>query len=738
MINQFPFIAQYDTMDCGPACIAMLAKYYGKAYSLQYLRDNSFLTKEGVSLLGLSAVCKKIGLESAAFKITIKDLIQKEVYPSILYWDACHFVVLYKIKKDAFQDEFKFYIADPAEGRMKLSMKDFSSRWKGTDTEGVTFFAEPGKDFGKDYHTENNHSITSFLLKYMRNYGSTAFKLFFTLACGSFLTLILPFLAQSLIDEGVSVKKIDLVFLILMAQIMVYLGSMVIDIVRNWLVLFMGASINVSIISDFFMKLMKLPISFFDTKFLGDIYQRIQDHSRIENFLTSQSMTTFFSMINFLIFFYVLLNYRPLILLVYITMTAIAICWMLYYMKKRSYIDYFRFRTNAMNQEIISEMIYGIQDIKLNNLEQIKITKWSKIQWDLFQINMKAMRIDQMQNIGFSCINQLKNIIVTFVAAKAVIEGDMTIGGLVSVSYIIGELNSPINQLIVFFKSMQDANLSVKRLMEVQNAKDEDKLPIEKATNNNKQEYIQGIYVNHLSFQYEGPFSPYVIQNINLIIPKGKTTAIVGASGSGKTTLMKLLLKFYQPSKGEILVDGIKLSSISSSEWRSRIGVVMQDGYIFSDTVENNIVCGQPGETNKKLLNEAIKIANIEEYINTLPKGVNTTIGDIGRSMSGGQKQRILIARAVYKQPDYIFLDEATSALDTKNENSIQKSLEQFFSGRTVVVIAHRLSTIKNADQIVVLNDGKIAEVGNHQILTRQHGIYYELVKNQIEIIRHE
>lgn len=730
MFRKFPFVPQHDTMDCGPACIAMISKYYGKSYGLQYLRENSFLTKDGVSLLGLTSVAEQIGFESFALKLTIDELISKEAYPSVLFWDACHFVVLYKVKKSLLSGGEYFYISDPAEGQLRLSRPQFTKYWLDNEGKGIVFVAKPGDNFKSIPAINRRTSISSFFVRFIRPYRDLVIKLFITIACGSILTLVFPFLSQVLIDEGVSVKSHNIVKLVIIAQVALYIGSVIIEIARNWIVLYMGTFINVSIISRFFKKVLKLPISFFETKFLGDFYQRIQDHSRIEEFLTSQSMTTIFSIITFIVFMYALLNYSLSILAAYAGMTSISICWTLYYMKQRAYIDYFKFRTNAMSQDAISEIIYGIQDIKLNNLEDDKIERWSKIQRELLKVNIKSLKVEQIQSVGFNSINQLKNFIVSYIAASAVIDGDMTVGGLVSISYIIGQLNSPINQLTQFFKSFQDASLSIERLTEIQELEDEDSIvnPAPPSV-----EIVPGIVIQNVVYQYEGPHSPLVLNGISFTIPKGKTTAIVGSSGSGKSTLIKLLLKFYPTTEGHIYIDGNDIASITPTEWRQQVGAVLQDGYIFSDTIKHNITCNSKA-INNEVLQEAIDAANINDYINGLPQGVNTVIGAMGSGMSGGQKQRLLIARAIYKQPEYIFLDEATSALDSKNEQAIQGNLASFFKGRTVVIVAHRLSTVKNADQIVVLENGTVAEIGTHQSLLQEQGVYYNLVRTQLEM----
>ena len=556
--------------------------------------------------------------------------------------------------------------------------------------------------------------------------------MFLLLLLGSLLTLVFPYLTQNLIDKGVNAKNLNIITIILLAQLAVFLGTIIIDIIRNWLMLYVGTKISITIISDFLKKILQLPINFFDTKMMGDFNQRIQDNDRIEHFLTSQSLLTFFSIINFSVFFGVLWYYNLKILLVYLFLTILSITWSFYWLKKRKYLDYFKFQFRSENQESIYEIISGVTEMKLNQFENFKRNEWENIQQKLFKINIRILKLDQIQLSGFEFINQIKNILVTFLAATFVVQDKMTLGELLSVSYIVGQMNSPVNQLVVFFRSLQDAKLSLERLDEVQNH------PIEEKENQNVLTLSQfsnnvGIKFQNLSYQYEGPKSPYVLKDINFKIPHGKITAIVGASGSGKTTLMKLLLKFYQPTQGEIFFNSENINNISPKSLRENCGVVMQDGFIFSDTIERNIATGDEVIDKEKLQN-AVKIANIEEFINSLALGYNTKIGASGNGISGGQKQRILIARAVYKNPHYIFFDEATSALDAENEKFIHDNLQQFFKGKTVLIIAHRLSTVKNANQIIVLKNGEIAEIGTHQQLVQNKADYFNLVKNQLEL----
>lgn len=734
---RFQFIPQHDQMDCGPSCLAMIALYHGKNFSLDYLREKSFITKEGVSLLGIKTASEAIGFESNAVKLTLDDL-ENDNLPCILHWNQNHFIVLYKIKKTFFMGKKKYKIADPGHGILSLSEEKFITSWLANDGSGIALFLEPKAEFyNKPEHDLDNSLSLKSLFGYIKPFKSQMLWLFVLLLLGTMTTLVFPILTQRLIDDGVNKKDMGIISTILLAQLAFFFGNIVFEVFRNWIMLSVGTRINIKIISDFLKKLLRLPIKFFDTKMMGDFNQRIQDHERIEQFLTSQSLVTFFSILTFSVFFGVLWYYDYRILVVYIILTIISIIWSLYWLQKRKILDYFRFQHRSESQESIYQIINGVTEMKLNQFEELKRKEWESIQEKLFKTNIRILKLNQIQVSGFEFINQIKNILVTFMAAYLVVSEHMTLGALLSVSYIIGQMNSPVNQLVQFFRSLQDAKLSLARLNEVQNHTEEE-LPglrrldpaiVSRGLNGSE----RGISLSKLSFQYEGPKSPYVLENINIHIPKGKITAIVGASGSGKTTLMKLLLRFYPPTIGDIYYNHENIIDISPKNIRENCGVVMQDGYIFSATIERNIAMGDELIDQDKL-NHAAKVANIDTFIKGLPLGYHTKIGSAGNGISGGQKQRILIARAVYKDPHFIFFDEATSALDAENEKVIHDNLQSFFNGRTVVIIAHRLSTVKNADQIIVLKHGEIVEKGNHQELVQIKNEYFNLVKNQLEL----
>lgn len=732
------FISQHDQMDCGPACLAMIASHYGKNYTLSYLRKHSYLTREGVSLLGLSESAKKIGLDNFSASLTLVELDQINNTPCILHWNQNHFIVLLNIshkRKWLFGKKRSIYkIADPNHGILSLKEEALKKSWLTTDNKGIAFFVEPTERFYKEKPEVENKNTLKFIFNYVKHYKAELLQLMIGLLAGSLLTLIFPFLTQALIDDGIGNRSLHIVYIILLAQILIFVGASVIEIFRNWLLLYIGARINVTIISDFLKKIMTLPLRFFDTKMMGDFTQRINDHEKIEQLLTSQSLFTLFSFVNVSVFFLVLAYYNFKIVVIYFAFTAFAIMWAAFFLKARKNLDYQNFQKKAENQGAIYEILNGIQEIKLNDYDEYKRSAWEDIQVKMFKVNQRILRLDQYQSIGFNFINHLKNILVTFIAANEVINNKITLGAMLSISYIIGQINSPIAQLITFFKVLLEAHLSFNRLDEVHNHEEEEKswqidLPKAKAENTDR----PGIRLQNIYFQYEGPKSPFILNDLSFLIPDGKITAITGASGSGKTTLMKILLKFYSPTNGIVSINGHDLEHISPKNWRKNCGTVMQDGYIFSDTIERNIVTGDKN-IDKERVWHAVQAANLHDFIESLPLGLNTKIGASGNGISGGQKQRILIARAIYKNPKYLFFDEATSALDADNEKIIMKNLDHFFVGKTVVIIAHRLSTVKNAHQIIVLNKGQIVETGNHESLIKSKGNYFHLIKNQLEL----
>ncbi|MBN2892395.1 MAG: peptidase domain-containing ABC transporter [Bacteroidales bacterium] len=734
----FPHYKQLDAMDCGPTCLRMVAKHHGKSYSLENLRQKSKITREGVSLLGISEAAEAIGMRTMGVKITFEQLEKEAPLPAIVHWKQNHFVVVYKIvsspRRKGQERSYKIYIADPAAGLLVYTKEEFIQNWISTKSEkenkGIALLLEPTPDFYSQKDEKTDKKNLKFLFKYLKPHKKFIVQLFIGLLAGSLLQLLFPFLTQSIVDFGISNQNLNFVQLVLIAQLVLFASKTSVEFIRNWILLHISTRINISLISDFLIKLMKLPIRFFDTKMIGDILQRISDHNRIENFLTSTTLEVLFSVFNLIIFGAILAIYSLKILLIFLVGSIIYSLWVLVFMKKRRDLDFKRFSQMSDNQSNLIQLITGMQEIKLNNCERQKRWDWERIQARIFKINVKSLSLNQFQQGGSSFINETKNILISFVAATSVIKGDMTLGMMLAVQYIIGQLNTPIAQMINFTRSAQDAKISLERLGEIHEKEDEENINDDKINILPENKTLE---ISDLSFEYEGAGTDLVLKNINLVIPEKKITAIVGTSGSGKTTLIKLLLGFYPPKKGEITVGKTRLENYSQKMWREKCGVVMQDGFIFSDTIANNISVSDE-ITNLEKLQNSVRIANIQPYIDSLPLSFNTKIGMEGTGLSQGQKQRILIARAVYKSPDFIFFDEATNSLDANNEKIIMENLNKFFEGRTVVVVAHRLSTVKNADQIVVLEKGEIVEIGNHAELTEKKGAYYELVKNQLEL----
>ncbi|CAM1358118.1 peptidase domain-containing ABC transporter [Tenacibaculum xiamenense] len=726
-MKKFPNYKQTEAKDCGPTCIKIIAKHFGKTINTQQLRDLSETTREGSSLLGLSEAVESIGIKSLGIKLAFNKLKEAPL-PCILHWNKNHYVVLYKIKRDT------VYISDPAHGLINYSKDEFIQNWIGnnadeTTEEGIALLVEPTPKFYSEEFDQDQKFGFSFIFKYLIKYKKFIVQLIIGLLAGSLLQLILPFLTQSVVDVGIKNQDINFVYLILFAQLFLFLGKASLEIIRSWILLHLSTRINISLISDFFIKLMKLPISYFDVRMTGDLLQRINDHKRIERILTTSSLTVLFSFFNLIIFSIVLAYYSMQIFGVFVLGSVLYFGWVLFFFKKRKELDYKRFSQVSEEQSKVIELINGMQEIKLHNAEKRMRWNWEYVQARLFKVATKSLALEQTQSVGSNFINELKNMFITILSAKLVIDGQITLGMMMAISYIVGQLNGPIVQLINFMRDVQDAQISLDRLGEIHNMEEEEDYTEEKV-----RVIPENVPINlkNITFRYTGGLEP-VIKNLSLEIPENKTTAIVGVSGSGKTTLMKLLLGFYKTDGGDITVGNFNLKSISQQEWRRNCGVVMQEGYVFNDTIAKNIAVGED-YVDKEKLNHAINVANIRDYIDGLPLGYNTKIGSEGSGLSTGQKQRLFIARAVYKNPKFLFFDEATSALDANNEKVIMQNLNKFFANKTAVVIAHRLSTVKNAHQIVVLDKGKIIEKGNHEELTKLKGSYYHLVKNQLNL----
>ena len=724
----FPITFQHDSMQCGIACLQMICKHFGREYSLDFLSKLCFATNEGVSLLGIDDAANKLGLKTLCVKASMDEL-DKISLPAILHWNQKHFVVLYKIKKGR-----KYYIADPGKGLTTHTNKEMQEHWLSTNSKGVAMMLEPTPHF---YDTKNASGVGEkeihsfrFLYGYVRRYYKYFGMIAVGLALGSIIQLVLPFLTQAIVDKGIKHQDLNIILLILFGQLMLTISRTFIDFLRRWILLRISMKINISLISDFFIKLLKLPMSFFDTKLLGDLMQRMNDHGRVNNFLTHNVLNIVFSLLTLIVFSVVLVIYDKFVFLVFLIGSMLYGGWIALFLKRRKVIDYELFEQQAINNNRTYEFITSMQEIKLQDCEQRKRQEWEHIQKDLFKIQQKSLRLQQQEEAGGIFINELKNIAITVMSAAAVIEGNMTLGMMLAVHYIIGQLCSPVEQLMDFFYSIQDVKISLERINEIHSMEDENG---KAGLLTSIEQKSKGINIQNVIFKYNPHVLTKTIDHVDIQIPQGKVTAIVGASGSGKTTLIKLILGYYSVIEGRICIGSTNINDVNKKWWRRQCGVVMQDGVIFSESIARNIAVDD-AEIDQVRLLEAAKISCIFDYVMGLPLKFDTKIGRDGIGLSQGQKQRILIARAVYKNPEYIFFDEATNSLDANNERKIVENLDRFYKGKTVVIVAHRLSTVKNADQIVVIDHGKVVETGTHDTLTLKKGAYFQLVKNQLEL----
>lgn len=722
---QFPHEFQMDAKDCGPACLKIVAKYYGKYYSLQYLRDLCGMTREGVSILDISYAADKIGLRTLSVKTTFSELADKVLLPCIIHWDNSHFIVVYKVTRQ------KVYVSDPAKGLLSYRHEEFIHKWYKEDA-GVVLALEPMSCFKQIEVHERKERLKNFenLLGYFTPYKRAFGILLFIMLIATLLQSLLPFISKAVIDIGIQTQDITFIHMILTANIVLLLSITLSSVLRDWVLLHVTTRVNISLISDYLIKLMKLPAAFFENKLIGDILQRANDHERIRSFIMNNSLSMLFSMVTLVVFSIILLTFHKMIFFIFAAGSLLYVGWIMLFLNIRKKLDWEYFDLTAKNQSYWVETIHNIQDIKINNYEDLKRWKWEGIQARLYRLNLKILKINNAQSLGSQFINKMQNMLITFYCAIAVIHGEITFGVMIAVQFIIGMLNAPVTQFISFIQSAQYAKISFLRINEIHGLKNEDE---DFAVESNHMEFPQNksLYLNNVFFQYT-PTAPFVLKGIRLFIPEGKITAIVGDSGSGKSTLLKLLLRLYHPSHGAIFIGKMNMDNISLRQWRSRCGAVMQDGKLFNDTILNNIVLDED-KIDYEALKQAVEVANIAAEIEQMPNGYHTMIGETGRGLSGGQRQRLLIARALYKKPDYLFLDEATNSLDTVNEQKIVQALDNVFHNRTVLIIAHRLSTIRKADQIVVLKNGQIVEVGNHESLMDKKRFYHELIQSQYE-----
>lgn len=728
LLKSFPHEFQMDAKDCGPACLKIIAKYYGKYYSLQYLRDLCGITRKGVSILDISYAADKIGLRAVSVKVVIEDLITRVTLPAIVHWNNDHFIVIYKATKN------KIYVSDPAKGLISYTHEQFKEKWyKADGSYGVLMILQPMASFKQIEAHEKIERLKNFenLLGYFTPYKKAFGILFLIMFIATILQAFLPFISKAVIDTGIRTQDVNFVYIVLVANIVLLLSITLSNILRDWVLLHVTTRVNISLISDYLIKLMKLPVSFFENKLVGDILQRAYDHERIRHFIMDNSLGMLFSCITFVIFSVILLIFNVAIFFIFLGGSILYVLWLFIFLKVRRKLDWEYFDLLSKDRSYWVETIGNIQEIKINNYEDTKRWKWEAIQARLYKLNVKILNINNAQMLGSQFINNLQNMAVTFYCAIAVINGDITFGIMISTQFIIGMLNGPIVQFVGFIQSAQYAKISFMRINEIHQLQDEDDM-VSISANSMELPKDKSLNVKNLSFAYSS-HSPLVLKGIYLTIPEGKVTAIVGDSGCGKSTLLKLLLRLYLPSYGEICIGDMNINNVSLRQWRERCGCVMQEGKVFNDTIQNNIALNDE-KVDYEALQRATDIANIAKEIEAMPQGYQTMIGEMGRGLSGGQKQRLLIARALYKNPDYLFLDEATNALDTINEQKIVTALNNVFKNRTVIVIAHRLSTIKKADQIVVMKDGMIVELGNHGALIEQKGYYYKLIQSQYDL----
>ncbi|BCY27574.1 peptidase domain-containing ABC transporter [Flavobacterium okayamense] len=725
--DKFPFYRQLDYRDCGPTCLRMVAKFHGKTFSREFLRDKAGITRMGVTMAGIADAAEAIEMRTLGMRISLESLVNEAPTPFIVPWRQKHFVVVYKTTST------KIFVADPAQGLLEYSHQDFLEAWTTTqDQTGFVLLLEPNASFFKLDEDNSKPKNFSFLWPYLKPYKKLIYQLLIGLLVGTCIQFIMPFLMESVVDIGVSNQDIPFIYLVLIAQLVLFISQTLVSIFREWLLLHVTGRFNIKMISDFLFKMLKLPVNFFDTRNTGEHLQRIQDHARVQNFVSSSSFNMLYSLVLFVIFSGVLLYYNVKIFFTFLIGAIIYVSYTFFFLKKRAELDFKRFDEQSASQTSLLQIINGVREIKVNNSQRKNRWKWEQVQISLFKTSMSSLKLAQYQSIGSNFINELKNILITFLSASAVVNGDITLGMMLSIQYIVGQLNLPLSNFIGFIQLWQDAKISLERLWQVHSKEDEDAIEMQKAKELPENKSIQ---IQNLSFQYGSKSSQMVLKNLNFEIPVGKTTAIVGASGSGKTTLIKLLLKFYEPTEGSILIDKTNLNAINNDYWRMSCGAVLQETFIFNDTIAGNISESEQNEIiDREKLKNAVYIANIEDFVERLPNKLNTELGTSGIRLSGGQEQRLMIARAVYKNPEYVFFDEATSSLDANNEKVIMEKLNSFIKGKTAVIVAHRLSTVKNADNIIVLENGELAEQGSHIELTAKKGKYYELVKNQLEL----
>jgi len=721
--NHFPNYRQLDQMDCGPTCVKIIAKHFGKEYNLEYLRQISNLQKGGASLAGISEALDAVGIDAVGIRADFVELVNDVPLPAIAHWENNHFIVIHRTS-------IKFiYVSDPAIGLIRYNHKEFIEKWGGKHNgKGILLLVEPNHRFGNNPVEDIAPIGLEYLYQYLLPFKKYIGQLFLGLLLASIIQLLLPFLTQSLVDYGIDYENISFIYLVVIAQIFLFLTRLASEIIRDWLLLHMSTQINITMVSDFLDKLLLLPITYFDSKTKGDFMQRIYDHHRIDEFLGGRSLSIAFDLFSIVAFGLVLGYFNIDVLIIFMIGTFLFTGWTILFLKRKALLDHKLFNLNRQDQSLLIQLITAIREIKLNGSEKRRKLEWKKVQASLYRLKIKILNVDQIQLKGGTFLNEMTSILIIFWSAKEVVFGEITLGTMLAIQFIVGSLSIPISNTMDFIVGLQRATLSLKRLSEV-HSQNIEALPIDSTNIINPDDIV----ISNLDFGYGEGVSRKVLDDLSITIPKGKITAIVGHSGSGKTTLLKLLLKLYEPRKGNIRIGGDNLKFINVKKWREHCGAVLQDGTMFNDTFERNItesLANMP--TNRKCLIEATAMANLTELVDNLPLGYDTLIGEQGSILSGGEKQRLLIARAIYKNPDYLFFDEATSALDAENEKVISENLKSFCKDKTVIIVAHRLSTVRMADQILVMNKGNIVEKGSHYELLELQGIYHKLIMNQL------
>lgn len=729
----FKHIFQTDSMDCGAACLCMIARHYGKNYSLEFFRKNAFIGKEGISMLGLSMAAEKAGMHSLCAKISIEQLANEIILPCILHWDNKHYVICHKVSG---KKNLTFHICDPAFGCMKVCQKELYRHWISGKFEGeevgVAMQIEPGINFHNKGIKKAPHKFSmKYFLKYIMPHKWSILQLLLGALVLISLGYISPFISQAIVDIGILKKDLAFIILMVIAQIIINTSKTIIIFFQSWISLRMNTIINVNLVSNYLNKLSQMPMSFFESKTMGDILQRIGDHDRIKSFLMNDTINVIFSITTFIAFVVVLGIYNIHILSIFLLGNAVYVTWVLSFMKYRKELDNKAFHESALLQNNMVQFIQGMQEIKLNCIEREKCWEWEHLQARLYKISRKAMLLGQIQSAGSLIFSSTTGVVLSYITAQKVVTGEMTLGMMTSLSFILGQVAAPIGSFIGFAQRYQDAKISLERLADIHSQDDEHKEYEEKKSILPKD---KNIILNKVSFSYSGNINNLVLKNISIQIPQNKITAIVGKSGCGKTTLIKLLQGLYKPLSGEIMIGDTVLENINKYVWRNHIGAVMQDGYIFSDSISKNITLHNEVDIQK--LESVLKAVNLNDFIQSLPHGYDTKIGNDGMQLSQGQRQRILLARILYRKPQVVFLDEATNALDTQNEFYIMNNIRELLYNHTIIIVAHRLSTIKKADNIIVIDNGEVIEQGTHERLLEQKGTYFQLINTQLNKIQ--